>query len=175
MKANWFWRYGWIILIALVFGGRYLYFKPKYIAGASAPDFEVRLLDGGQLRLSDLRGKYVLLEFWGSWCGPCRKANPGIVRAYRSINGPYQEGERPFEIISIGIETDSAKWLKAIRNDDLEWPYHASSVERFRDPVALLYGVREIPTGYLINPEGRIMAHNPDPETIISLVGDRLN
>lgn len=172
---NWFRKYGWILLIAGFIIGRYFYFKPKFVAGAKAPDFEMLSREGELIRLSDLSGRFVLIDFWGSWCGPCRKANPGLVRAYRRINEGYDPEDRPFEIISIGIETDSARWIGAIEKDDLYWSRHGSSLRRFNDPVARLYGVREIPSLYLVNPSGRIMAHNPDEETLIRMVTERLD
>jgi thiol-disulfide isomerase/thioredoxin len=162
-------------LIGLFMLGRYYYFKPKYVVGADAPVFTAQLLDGRKFDLEDLKGKFILLEFWGSWCGPCRRANPGIVQAYQTINDGYTADNRPFEIVSIGIETDSAAWIKAIKKDGLNWPYHTSSVKRFRDPIATMYGVREIPAGYLINPDGRIMSVNPGHEELVDIVTSRLD
>lgn len=167
------------LLIAAIIGlfmlGRHFYFKPKFGVGAEAPEFTARLLDGQEFRLEDLKGKFVLLEFWGSWCGPCRRANPGIVRAYDVINRDHAVDNRPFEIVSIGVETDSAAWMRAIEKDGLDWPFHISNVKRFQDPIAKAYGVREIPTGYLINPNGKIMAVNPDAEELIDMVTSRLD
>ena len=162
------------LLLGLFFAGRYLYFKPKFGVGTQAPAFHAKLLDGTEFELSALEGRFVLLEFWGSWCGPCRRENPRLVKAYNTINGKRSE-DRPFEIVSIGVETDSSSWLKAIKQDGLDWPYHISTTKRFRDPIVMKYGVREIPTGYLINPEGRIMAVNPSAEKLIDMVSSRLD
>ena len=175
MSWNWIRQYGWIAAIVLLLGTRYLYFKPLFVAGAEAPDFEMVLADRQELRLSQLRGQFVLLDFWGSWCGPCRKENPELVTLYQELKKQTAGSSTGFEIISLGIETDSSAWLRAIRNDGLVWPYHSASMERFHAPVAELYGVRQIPTKYLINPEGRIMAVNPTVAEVLELVSARIN
>ncbi|NNE30055.1 MAG: TlpA family protein disulfide reductase [Saprospiraceae bacterium] len=144
-----------ILAIALFFGGRYLWMKPKFDPGQKAPLFSAPMPDGGTLNLADYSGKYVLLDFWGSWCGPCRAESPNLVRLYRE----YQP--KGLEIVSISLERSANNWKRAIQKDGLYWDDHASNLQRMKDPIAKMYGVREIPTKYLINPEGYIIATNP--------------
>lgn len=151
-------------LIAL-FVGRYFYMKPGMINGQPAPGFEATLLDGQAFRLSELEGQYVLLDFWGSWCPPCRKENPELVQLYDRYSEANFEQAQGFTIVSIGIEDNRARWKKAIRSDELHWPYHiydqATSLRFFDSEIAKLYGVKQVPTKYLLNPDGRIIAVKP--------------
>lgn len=133
---------------------------PKYNDGEVAPNFVNYLANGDSIQLSDFKGKMVLLDFWGSWCGPCRQESPALVQLYNKFHGKEFKNFDDFEIVSVGIETRKERWLGAIEKDGLYWKYHVSEFKRLKSKTALLYGVREIPTKYLINPKGNIIGVN---------------
>lgn len=156
-----------IVVAVLLF----FYFRsrqPRYVAGAIAPNFQVTLLDGTPFSLYDLKGRYVLLQFWGSWCGPCREENPHIVSLYNQFH------DKGFEVVSIGIETIEERWRSAIRADGLRWPYHSADMQRFKGGVASLYNIHAIPTTFLINPEGRIMGVSLSSSDIQKMLSEKL-
>ena len=154
-------RWTYIILaVALFVIGRYFYFKPNYVYGQQLPDFNVTLKDGKQLSLSDLEGKYVLIDFWGSWCGPCRKESPEVVKLYKEFHGQAFKDASDFEIFSIAIERNEKRWKRAIGQDGLLWSWHYSSLRNFDDDLAKEFGVRQIPTKFLIDPKGMIVGVN---------------
>lgn len=161
-------RLGAVALIAALFFAWYKYRQPRFITGDKAPDFEVTLADGHKARLSDLKGKYVLLQFWGSWCGPCRAENPHLVDIYRTYHG------QGFEIFSIGIEQTERAWQSAIERDGLTWRYHTMESAGFDGGVARMYHIKVIPATFLINPEGDIMGVNLPPEQIEKTLSQRL-
>lgn len=139
-----------------------------------ANDFTATLLDGQSFKLSDLQGKYVLLDFWGSWCGPCRRENPELVALYRDTRDVTYKGAGGMEIVSVGIETKKESWLKAIQSDGLSWKYQIGEFERFKSPIATLYGVKEIPTKYFISPEGRVLMVNPKLAEVKSYLAENI-
>lgn len=113
-------KYGWLIAVLLIAGfyiGRYLYFMPKFTNGRSAPNFTAQLMDGSSFELTDLQGQYVLLDFWGSWCGPCRAQNPSIVALYQQYNNQTFTDAEGFSVLNIGVEKDSSRWARAISQD----------------------------------------------------------
>ncbi len=125
-----------------------------------------------------MKGKYVLLEFWGSWCGPCRAQNRHLVDLNDKFKNAQFEKADGFEIVSIGVETNEKRWDRAIAKDGLNWPYHildkATSLRFFDSPIAHLYGVKELPTSYLINEDGAIMGVNLPFEEVDKLLTNRL-
>lgn len=170
-------KYGFLLLllvVGLIWLGRYLYFKPKYVHGETAPDFEMRLLDGSSMNFHDLEGNIVLLDFWGSWCGPCRRENPKLVELYKEFHDRGYKKADNFEIVSIAMEMKESRWKAAIAKDGLLWPYHHADFNRMQSEIASKYGVREIPTKYLITPDGFIAGVNPTIEDIKTFLTDRL-
>ncbi len=148
-----------------------LYFKMRTPASNQdkiAPDFEATLIDGSAFKLSDLRGKYVLLDFWGSWCPPCRRDNPNLVTLYDQYNS------RGLEIVSVALEKNDRTWKKAIAKDGLRWPYHIMRTSRLvaTDALALKYQVTDLPTKYLINPQGKIVGVNMTKEEMAKVIKD---
>ncbi|MFV0344954.1 MAG: redoxin family protein [Bacteroidales bacterium] len=125
----------------------------KVQVGAVAPDFTLNTPDGEPIKLSSLRGKYILLDFWASWCGPCRAENPNVVKAYNKYKG------KKFDILGVSLDNDKEKWLKAIEDDKLTW-HHVSDLKGWENEASQMYSVRGIPTNFLLDSEGKIVATN---------------
>ena len=119
------------------------------VEGAMAPDIKLKTPAGDSLALSSLRGKVVLIDFWASWCGPCRKENPNVRRIYEKYK------DQGFEIYGVSLDNNASRWNDAIAKDGLTWK-HVSDLAGWQSSAAKLYGVRSIPATFLLDKEGRI-------------------
>ena len=124
----------------------------KYAAGDMAPDIVMNDPAGVERKLSDLRGKVVLVDFWASWCGPCRRENPNVVRAYAKYK------DQGFEVFSVSLDSKADRWASAIEQDQLTWPNHVSDLKGWRNAAAQAYGISSIPHTMLIDRDGSILA-----------------
>lgn len=124
----------------------------KTAIGSSAPDIVLPDTEGVNRKLSSLKGKVVLIDFWASWCGPCRKENPNVVAVYAKYK------DKGFEVFSVSLDKDRDAWLKAIAKDNLTWPNHVSDLKYWKSAGAVAYGVSSIPYTVLIDKKGKIVA-----------------
>ncbi len=136
--------------------------------GSIAPEITLPTPDGGTASLSSLRGKYVLIDFWASWCGPCRKENPNVVRMYN------QYKDKGFEIFGVSLDQNREKWLKAIADDKLTWP-HVSDLKGWESAAAGIYNITAIPQTMLLDKEGRIIAKNLRGKALEDKLAEVLN
>ena len=127
--------------------------KMLLAVGNVAPDFTLPTPEGGTISLSSLRGKYVMIDFWASWCGPCRAENPNVVKVYNKYKN---DG---FEILGVALDKDRERWLGAIEKDGLIWK-HGSDLKHWQSDVAAQYGITGIPFTLLVDPKGKIVAKN---------------
>lgn len=132
-----------------------LYDKGPTSVGAYAPDFEQPDVQGNIVKLSDFKGRYVLLDFWASWCGPCRAENPAVVKAYNAYK------DKSFTVLGVSLDKEDkrAAWQQAIEKDGLVWT-QVADLQGWENAAAKLYEVRAIPQNYLIDPNGKIIAKN---------------
>ncbi|MBP6094645.1 peroxiredoxin family protein [Aquirufa regiilacus] len=128
--------------------------------GSEAPEIALPTPAGPIMRLSDLRGKYVLIDFWASWCGPCRRENPNVIKTYAAYK------DKGFEIFGVSLDQEKSAWINAIAKDQLTWP-HVSDLQYWNSVAAQAYQVSSIPMTFLLDPQGKVIAKG--------LRGDSLN
>ncbi|MCU0360484.1 MAG: AhpC/TSA family protein [Bacteroidia bacterium] len=136
--------------------------------GQTAPDIVLPSPEGGELALSALRGKIVLIDFWASWCGPCRKEMPNVVKAYAKFK------DKGFEIFGVSLDQDKSRWLEAIVKDGMTWP-QVSDLKYWESEAARLYNVQSIPYTVLLDKEGRIIDKNLRGEALEKRLAELLN
>ena len=122
--------------------------------GQVAPDIELPSPDGENINLSSLKGKVVLVDFWASWCRPCRRENPNVVKIYEKYK------DKGFEVYSVSLDRTKDKWIQAIKQDNLIWPGHVSDLGGWKSSAAALYSVKSIPQTFLLDANGKIIAKN---------------
>ena len=139
--------------------------------GQMAPDFTLNDINGNPVSLSDFHGQYVYLDFWASWCGACRADNPNVLKAFNELKG------QNFTVLGVSVdnnnETGRARWKKAVEDDGMPWMQLINNDET-RDEVANRYGISAVPTTFLLDPQGKIIAKNLRGEKLAELIGEYL-
>lgn len=136
--------------------------------GKKAPGITQLTPEGDPLSLSDLKGKYVLIDFWASWCPPCRKESPELVATYAEFK------DKNFEILGVSFDKNIEDWVAAIKKDNRNWK-HISDLQHWSNGAGIVYGVRAIPQNVLVNPDGKIIARNLHGDQLKQKLSEILN
>ncbi|GGB80680.1 thiol:disulfide interchange protein [Flavobacterium suaedae] len=142
--------------------------QAKVSEGKVAPDFSAPNPEGQTVSLKDAMGKVTIIDFWASWCGPCRKENPNVVAMYNELH------DKGLNIIGVSLDKNAEAWKKAIADDNLTWT-HISHLKHWEDPIAAQYGVRSIPATFVLDENGTIVAKNLRGEELKAKVKELLN
>jgi len=141
----------------------------RVAVGKKAPDFALKDPEGNVVKLSDRLGKgYLLVDFWASWCGPCRKENPNVVKVYSEYK------DKGFDVFGVSLDASKEPWLKAIEKDHLTWT-HVSDLQFWNNAAAKLYGIRSIPSNLLLDKDGVIIAKNLRGEELEAKLAELLS
>ena len=139
-------------------------------AGDIAPNIQLDDPFGREFQLKGLRGKMVLVDFWASWCRPCRAGSPQLVAAYKNFKNKNFKNGSGFEIYSVSMDDDRDAWMEAIQNDKLSWTYHVSDLELFDSYVVHLYEFNTLPHNVLIDGNGVILKTNVEAHKLESIL-----
>lgn len=143
--------------------------------GTKATELNYKDPTGKEISLSSLKGNIVLLDFWASWCGPCRRNNPGVVALYNEFQGKkWAKGVKGFTVYSVSLDQNAEAWKQAIKQDGLVWSNHVSDLKGWSSEAAGKYGIRSIPQTVLIDETGYVIAINPPHELVEQLVSKKL-
>ena len=167
------------VLAIAFFFGKSLYMQPSVDDGEKAPGISATLADGSSFNLSDLQGNYILIDFWGSWCGPCISEIPEIKALHNKFAGAKFTDADGFYIVSVAIEKGEKRWRRALERFQMPWKYQicdkATSLRFFDSPIAAEYGVKEVPTKILIDAKGNIIGVNQSPGEIADFLEGKRN
>lgn len=143
--------------------------------GTKATELSYKDPTGKEIALSSLKGNMVLLDFWASWCGPCRRNNPGVVALYNKYQGKkWAKGVKGFTVYSVSLDQNGENWKQAIKQDGLVWPNHVSDLKGWSSEAAAKYGIRSIPQTVLIDETGYVLAINPAHDLVEQLLNKKL-
>jgi len=148
-------------LLVVAFLG-YKFLSGKTTEGESVENFSAELISGEKFSLDQLRGKYVLVDFWGSWCPPCLAENPKLVKLYEGHKGKKYTDAKSFEMVSVAIEKNDRRVYDVIKKGGLNWPYHIVQISKIvlASPLAQKYAISDLPTKLFIGPDGNLIGRN---------------
>ena len=152
--------------------------QPKVVNGENAPTIKGQLLSGESFDLQQLKGQYVLVDFWGSWCGPCLVEIPGLKEIHKKYKSAQFKEADGLTIVSVAIERDEKRWKAAVSRTGMNWKHHlvdlSTSLKFLNSPIAQEFGVKQVPSKFLLNQDGVIIGVNQSISELDAFLAKRL-